>query len=246
MCLQSPEVAFQGGLGGDQGSSHPPDGFGEPNPGAATPAEDGKLWDNTHGAVDVELGFFIFSSPLIAAAILTQPDISLTIGEAHKCLICLSLHARAAASAGLWGKKGPDWSPGMGQRLQGEDPAPDPHGKAPSHPSAPVLSSPRFLEGDPTAQPPCNMALCCRNLKIEPEPSGGFAALRGIYSCRQTLGAAGIAASRDPAPAAAGVGFWGDPPGLGQPRPRCSLLGTRGNPTRDGFGVLRVNPEQRG
>lgn len=60
MCLLSPEVAFQGGLGGDQGSSHPPDGFGEPNPGAATPAEDGKLWDNTHGAVDVELGFFYF------------------------------------------------------------------------------------------------------------------------------------------------------------------------------------------
>lgn len=246
MCLQSPEVAFQGGLGGIRARPIPQMGLGSP-----TPELRPRLRTGSSGITHTEpwmssWAFFIFSSPLIAAAILTQPDISLTIGEAHKCLICLSLHARAAASAGLWGKKGPDWSPGMGQRLQGEDPAPDPHGKAPSHPSAPVLSSPRFLEGDPTAQPPCNMALCCRNLKIEPEPSGGFAALRGIYSCRQTPGAAGIAASRDPAPAAAGVGFWGDPPGLGQPRPRCSLPGTWGNRTRAGFGVLRVNPEQRG
>lgn len=94
-------------------------------------------------------------------------------------------------------------------------------------PIAPLCSCPLlppFPEGDPTARPPCNMALCCRNLNIEPKPSGGFAALRGIFSCRQTpaaaLGAAGIAPGGDPA---AGMGFWGDTPGPGQPRSRWSL-----------------------
>lgn len=168
--------------------------------------------------------FFFFPSPLIAAAILAEPDISLTICEAYKCLMSLSLRAQAATSAAVWGKKRPDRSGRVGQRLQGEDPAPDPQGKAPSHPPARVLFSPPFLEGDPTARPPCNMALCCRSLNIEPEPSGGFAALRGIFSCRQTpaaaLGAAGIAPRRDPA---AGMGFWGDTPGPGQPRSRWSL-----------------------
>lgn len=210
-------------------------------PGAVTPTEDGKtLGKHRSCGCGVRLLFFFFPSPLIAAAILTEPGISLTIPKAYKCLMSLSLHAQAAASAGVWGKKGPDWSSGMGQRLQGEDPAPDPHGKAPSHPSAPVLSSPQFLEGDPTAQPPCNMALCCRNLNIEPKPSGGFAALRGIYSCRQTpagaLGAAGIALRRDPALPAAGIWGFGVPaPILLDPDP----AGTCGNPScaRGRFGV---------
>lgn len=166
------------------------------------------------------LASFFFPSPVIAAAILTEPGISLTIHKAYKCLMLLSLHAQETTSAEVWGKKRLDWSTGMGQRLQGEDPAPDPHGKAPSQPSAPVLSSPQFLEGNPTAQPPCNMALCCRNLNIEPKPSGGFAALRGIYSCRQTrlerweqleLRREG---SGPALPAAGILGFWGaDPAG---------------------------------
>lgn len=131
-------------FGGVQSLSHAPDGLGEPKPKAVTPAEDGKRWENagiTHEPWLLGLGFF--SSPLIAAAILAEPDISLTICEAYKCLMSLSLRAQAATSAGVWGKKGPDWSSRVGQRLQGEDPALHPHGKAPSHPSAPVLCSPR-------------------------------------------------------------------------------------------------------
>lgn len=61
-------------------------------------------------------------------------------------------------------------------------------GSAWKDPSAPVLSCPRFLEGDPTAQPPCNMALCCRNLNIEPKPSGGFASRSEVFLAAGKLG----------------------------------------------------------
>jgi len=49
-----------------------------------------------------------------------------------------------------------------------------------------VRSFPPFLEGDPTARPPCKMSFCCRKLYLVPKPFGGFAALRDIYSWRQT------------------------------------------------------------
>ena len=113
----------------------------------ATPAEDGKhlekSWNNTQTVLLGFLGGFFF--PLIALAILTETDISLTIFKGYKCFMSLSSTLRQQLLLMLGVSKTRSGAAGCcqgpGHRPQGEDPAPYPHGKSSSPPHR-VLSFP--------------------------------------------------------------------------------------------------------